>query len=257
MKLASGSAASIITPDRDHHRRHHDRQFVGHADRGQDRIDREHHVEQQDLHDRGGEAERLAAAGLSSVASASPASTLWWISLVAFQTRNRPPAIRIRSRHENAVSKLGIAVRVRGAGQPEIEHRLRPARRSRRSRTAGRVASPAPGRCRFAASARVRLGQLVRQDRDEDEIVDAEHDLHHDQRGSAAQAAGSASSSKDRHAPTAVPSRPSLDASFAMTRRRNADEFVRGPADFGLRRLGGAVGLAPEGAASVVRRVGP
>ena len=27
-------------------------------------------------------------------------ATLWWISVVAFQTRNRPPAIRIRSRHE-------------------------------------------------------------------------------------------------------------------------------------------------------------
>jgi hypothetical protein len=25
---------------------------------------------------------------------------VWWISLVAFQTRNRPPAIRIRSRQE-------------------------------------------------------------------------------------------------------------------------------------------------------------
>ena len=29
----------------------------------------------------------------------------------------------------------------------------------------------------------VRLGQLVRQDRDEDQIVDAEHDLEHDQGG--------------------------------------------------------------------------
>ena len=30
---------------------------------------------------------------------------MWWISLVAFQTRNRPPAIRIRSRHEKAWPK--------------------------------------------------------------------------------------------------------------------------------------------------------
>ena len=30
----------------------------------------------------------------------SSGSTVWWISLVAFQIRNRPPAIRIRSRQE-------------------------------------------------------------------------------------------------------------------------------------------------------------
>ena len=30
----------------------------------------------------------------------SSGSTEWWISLVAFQTRNRPPAIRMRSRQE-------------------------------------------------------------------------------------------------------------------------------------------------------------
>ncbi|CPN08941.1 Uncharacterised protein [Bordetella pertussis] len=28
-------------------------------------------------------------------------STWWWISLVAFHTRNRPPATRMTSRHEN------------------------------------------------------------------------------------------------------------------------------------------------------------
>jgi len=33
-------------------------------------------------------------------------STAWWISFVAFQTRKRPPAIRIRSRQEKAVSKV-------------------------------------------------------------------------------------------------------------------------------------------------------
>ena len=30
----------------------------------------------------------------------SSGSTVWWISFVAFQTRNKPPARRIRSRHE-------------------------------------------------------------------------------------------------------------------------------------------------------------
>ena len=35
----------------------------------------------------------------------SVGSTVWWISLVAFQTRNRPPAIRIRSRQEKSWPK--------------------------------------------------------------------------------------------------------------------------------------------------------
>ena len=34
-------------------------------------------------------------------------SMVWWISLVAFHTRNRPPASRIRSRQENARSTTG------------------------------------------------------------------------------------------------------------------------------------------------------
>ncbi len=37
---------------------------------------------------------------LSNISGPGSGSTLWWISLVAFHTRNRPPAIRIRSRHE-------------------------------------------------------------------------------------------------------------------------------------------------------------
>ena len=39
---------------------------------------------------------------LSSTSWLGVGSTVWWISLVAFQIRNRPPAIRIRSFHENA-----------------------------------------------------------------------------------------------------------------------------------------------------------
>ena len=44
---------------------------------------------------------------LSSTPSPGVGSTLWWISLVAFQIRNRPPAIRIMSRQENSVSNVG------------------------------------------------------------------------------------------------------------------------------------------------------
>jgi hypothetical protein len=49
----------------------------------------------------------IAAVLTSGADSSASGSTLWWISLVAFQIRNRPPAIRIRSRHEKAVSKVG------------------------------------------------------------------------------------------------------------------------------------------------------
>ncbi|MCY1246675.1 hypothetical protein D9M72_599370 [compost metagenome] len=42
----------------------------------------------------------------SSMSFDGVVSTAWWISLVAFHTRNRPPAMRIRSRQEKAVSKV-------------------------------------------------------------------------------------------------------------------------------------------------------
>ena len=47
----------------------------------------------------------------------SVGSTVWWISLVAFQTRNRPPAIRIRSRHEKPWPKAEKT----GAVMPTIQ----------------------------------------------------------------------------------------------------------------------------------------
>ena len=43
----------------------------------------------------------------SNTSSLGLKSMLWCISLVAFQTRKSPPAIRMRSRQENLVSKLG------------------------------------------------------------------------------------------------------------------------------------------------------
>ncbi len=45
-----------------------------------------------------------ALAGENTSSGAGSGSRLWWISLVAFQTRNRPPAIRIRSRQEKCRS---------------------------------------------------------------------------------------------------------------------------------------------------------
>ena len=44
--------------DRDDHGRHHDREVVGHADRGDDRVEREDDVEQHDLNDHRAERRR-------------------------------------------------------------------------------------------------------------------------------------------------------------------------------------------------------
>jgi hypothetical protein len=82
--------------------------------------------------------------------------------LVAFQTRNSPPLIRIRSRQEkpwpNRV-KIGVVSWTMMATVPSE--------------------ADADAPCPLALV----LRQLVGQDRDEDEVVDAEHHLHRDQGG--------------------------------------------------------------------------
>ena len=55
---------------------------------------------------------------VSKTSSSAPGSTLWWISLVAFHSRKRPPAMRIRSRQEKAVSKLGVPWASTGPAMP-------------------------------------------------------------------------------------------------------------------------------------------
>ena len=153
--------------------------MLGHADRGQDRIDREDQVEQQDLDDRSAEG-RASASRCRRRRRPAPGSTLWWISLVAFQTRNRPPAIRIRSRQEKLVSKPGspwapgapwIPRSKTGAVSPTSQ--AIPESRTRRMISA-RLMPIRRARCRWCSR------QLVGQDRDEDQIVDAEHHLEHD-----------------------------------------------------------------------------
>lgn len=54
-KLLMGLAVTIITPRRDDHSGNHNRQLVDHADGGDHRIQREDHIQQQDLHENAGE----------------------------------------------------------------------------------------------------------------------------------------------------------------------------------------------------------
>jgi hypothetical protein len=93
---------------------------------------------------------------------------LWWISLVAFQTRKRPPPIRIRSRQEKACPN-------------RVKERLREGHddgdRTKQAEAKDQRESDADA----AGLRALMLGQLVSKDRDEDEIIDAEHHLHHDQ----------------------------------------------------------------------------
>ena len=105
----------------------------------QHRVEREDDVEQDDLDDHAAERRRVPRrprrGGLGSPSSDS------WISVVAFQSRNRPPPIRIRSRHENS-------------RPASVIERLRSGRRSTRSSAAAGSASPSrgPGRCSRARS---------------------------------------------------------------------------------------------------------
>jgi len=63
-------------------------------------------------------APKLTAACLVGIKAPGEGSgsTLWWISLVAFQTRNRPPVIRIRSRQEKFKSN-GARPEASGCGE--------------------------------------------------------------------------------------------------------------------------------------------
>jgi hypothetical protein len=73
----------------------------------------------------------IAACEPTSTCGAASGSTLWWISVVAFQTRNRPPAIRMRSRHEKPwpnASKSGVVRRTMIAIVPRSASRRMSAR---------------------------------------------------------------------------------------------------------------------------------
>ena len=101
----------------------------------------------------------------------STPSSDWWISPVLFQRRNRPPPIRTRSRPE--ISWPTMSMRNSGAVMPMIQESMnsRPTRMN--------IARNRPIMPRLALLLR---RQLVDQDRDEDDVVDAEHQLERGER---------------------------------------------------------------------------
>ena len=100
-------------------------------------------------------------------------SVAWWISLVAFHSRKRPPAIRIRSRQLKAAGH--------GALDAKVEDRRGeaddPADGGQKGQTHDQGQANPDTACALAMFG----GQFVRQDRDEDQVVDAQNHLHHHQ----------------------------------------------------------------------------
>ena len=107
----------------------------------------------------------------AAAASPSAPSSDWWISTVLFQIRNRPPPIRIRSRPEISwLTNVEREQRLRQADDPGQDQQQ---------------ADPHEHRQEQADHARLPLllgRQLVDQDRDEDDVVDAQHQLERGQR---------------------------------------------------------------------------
>ena len=152
--------------DRDDDGGDHDADLVDHADRGEHRVEREHDVEQDDL-DEDGADRRRPAAGLGRSWAGVALERLVDLG-DAFQSRNRPPPIRIRSRHENSMPAIGEHRR----GQPDDPRDREQQQDAHHHREAE---ADDPG-----AVALLRR-QPLDEDRDEDDVVDAEHDLEHRQ----------------------------------------------------------------------------
>ena len=166
MKALSGLAATSITATAMIDRRHHHVELVDHADRGDDRVQREHDVERDDLrHDRpeGGCAPGAAASPVGCTSRRS------WISIVAFTSRKSPPAMRMRSRQDTPWPHTA------NTGFVSDMTQLMPASNARRMTSA----SVRPIR---RARSRSPRRQPAGENRDEDQVVDAEDDLEHDER---------------------------------------------------------------------------
>jgi hypothetical protein len=139
-----------------------------HADRGDDAVDREHHVEHQYLADRRGESE----AGLAAVEQVGARIGIDAV----MDLLGRLPDQEHAAGDQDQVAPGKVVAE-------QTEHRIgelhdegdRAEQHEPQQQRAADADTPRPGA--------LILRQLVGQDRDEDQVVDAEHDLHHDQGG--------------------------------------------------------------------------
>ena len=164
----------------DDHGDHHDAQVLHHAHGRDHRVQREYGVQHHDLQDHLPEHGMLRLLPGVRPAPPSRARAVPWCPL---NSRNRPPSIRIRSRPEisapSTVNRGWVSVTTQAmlAKQAQAhDHGQRQADHAR-------------------AVALMRR-QLVGQDGDEHQVVDAQHDFKNDQRRQAARRSGRTSSQR-------------------------------------------------------------
>jgi hypothetical protein len=151
---------------------HHDRHVIGHADRGQDGVDREHQVQQDDLEDRRADVvdHDVLLVLLQKVVGRGR------VDRVVDLLRRLPHQEQAAGDQDQVAPAEGGVEAF--AGQAQVEDRRRQAddpadrRQQAQSHDQGQAdadpARPLP----------VLGGQFVRQDGDEDQVVDPQHDLH-------------------------------------------------------------------------------
>ena len=146
------------------------RMSLRHADRGDDRIDREDDVDHDHLEDDEHEGAAADRGRLMARRPPSPAASISaCISWVALAIRNRPPPIRMMSCQEIDWPNIVTS----GSDRPTSQVSVNSSRMRKTS---------ASDRPRRRACVGLRLGQARHQDGDEHDIVDAEHDLERAQR---------------------------------------------------------------------------
>ena len=159
------------------HRNHHHRQMLGHAHGGQDGIDREDEVQHQDLRDRRAEGHRLAPDVQEIVIGVRIDIVMDFLGSLPHQEQ---PA---RDQNQVAPGKLRLEgrlpMRPRRPRYPQVEDGRRQPHQPGDHRQQGQPQKQRQADADAARLLLLMLGQLVGQDRDEDEVVDAEHDLHH------------------------------------------------------------------------------
>jgi hypothetical protein len=154
-------------PDRDDDRRDHDRQLVDHADRREHGIEREHDVEQDDLDDDRPEG----GAGL--------APALGVVGRLALQ-RLEDLGRGLPEQEQAAADEDQVSPRELDAG--DREHRRGQADDPRDGQQQQDAHAHREPQADVAGAVALARRQLADEDRDEDDVVDAEHDLEHRQR---------------------------------------------------------------------------
>ena len=145
--------------DRDDHGGDHDPQIVDHADGGDDRVEREDDVEQHDLDDDARKRRRDAGRRVPLLAL-QPVVNLE----VLLASRNRPPTIRIRSRPEISCPRI--------VNSGAVSLTIQASENSSSDARDHRAEQAEPARPRL-----LRRGSLPDEDRDENDVVDAEDDF--------------------------------------------------------------------------------